>query len=60
LTEGQNFRAVYHGSSSINNIYDVRTGQVTRNCSHHYSESQPGCPAIQKRIWDDGSSWPPN
>jgi hypothetical protein len=60
LTEGQNFRAVYNNSSSINRVYDVRAGQPTRTCAHHYADTNPLCPAIQKRIWADGPSWPPN
>ena len=60
FTEGQTFRAVYHGSSAINNVYDVRSGAPTRNCGHHYSETDNPCPSVQNRIWADGASWPPN
>jgi hypothetical protein len=58
LTEGQTFRAVFTSFSSINRIYDVRAGEVTRNCSH--STVSLTCPAIYKRVWDDGPAWPPN
>jgi hypothetical protein len=58
LTEAQTFRAVFHGDSAINRIYDVRAGEVTRNCPH--STSSLVCPVIHKRLWDDGPGWPPN
>jgi hypothetical protein len=60
LSEGQNFRAVYNGASSINSIYDVRDGQAIRNCPHHYNDADRICPPVQKRIWADGPAWPPN
>jgi hypothetical protein len=60
FTEGQTFRAVYHGSSAINNIYDVRSGALTRSCTHHFSETNDLCPSLQNRIWADGAPWPPN
>jgi hypothetical protein len=60
LTEGQNFRAVYNPSSALNEIYDVRAGRPTRGCSQHYRDDIANCPAIQKRVWADGASWPPN
>jgi hypothetical protein len=60
LTEGQNYRVVYDALSSINDLYRVREGQPTRACPHHYVESNLTCPPIQKRIWADGASWPPN
>jgi hypothetical protein len=59
LSEGQTFISVYHGSSAINNIYDVRAGGVTRSCSHHIDEANIVCPPLQTRIWADGT-WPPN
>jgi hypothetical protein len=58
LTEGQTFRAVFSGVSSINRIYDVRAGEVIRSCSHYAVTDT--CPAIYKRVWDDGPAWPPN
>jgi len=60
LTEGQNFRAVYNPTSALNEIYDVRAGRPTRGCSQHYRDDVANCPAIQKRVWADGASWPPN
>jgi len=60
FTEGQTFRAVYHGSSAINNTYDVRSGALTRNCPHHTSETDKLCPSVQNRVWADGALWPPN
>jgi hypothetical protein len=58
LTEGQTFRAVFHGSSVINSMYDVRTGELTRDCGHY--DANVTCPALHKRIWSDGWDWPPN
>jgi len=58
LTEAQTFRAVFRDGSAINRIYDVRSGEVTRDCPH--STSSLVCPVIYKRLWDDGPGWPPN
>jgi hypothetical protein len=58
LTEAQTFRAVFHSSSAVNRIYDVRAGEVTRDCPH--ATSSFVCPVIHKRLWDDGPGWPPN
>jgi hypothetical protein len=58
LTEGQTFRAVFHGSSAVNSIYDVRAGELIRDCGHY--DANVTCPAVYKRIWNDGLAWPPN
>lgn len=59
LTEGQAFRAVFNPASVINSIGD-RTG-ATRTCGGtSTSTTDATCPALQKRIWADGASWPPN
>jgi hypothetical protein len=60
LTEGQTFRTVYQPLSSINNIYDVRTGKPTRNCPQGVSDTDLDCPGLHKRLWEDGAAWPPN
>jgi hypothetical protein len=58
LTEGQTFRSVYDSRSAINAIYELRVGEVMRDCSHDVFDLD--CPAIHRRVWEDGSSWPPN
>jgi hypothetical protein len=60
LTEGQTFRAVVNSSSSINTVYNARPGLVTRPCTTSTDTTNAQCPAIQKRIWADGTNWPPN
>ena len=64
LTEGQTFRGVTDAFSAVNTL-GGRTG-ITRPCgsavasSVSTSTTDPLCPAIQKRIWDDGAPWPAN
>ncbi len=58
LTEGQTFQAVVNAGSVVNSL-GGRTG-TTRNCGNSTSTTDPQCPAVQKRIWADGASWPPN
>jgi hypothetical protein len=58
LAEGQTFRAVVNAGSVVNSM-GVRTG-TTRNCGNTTTTNVADCPAVQKRIWADGSSWPPN
>ena len=60
LTEGQTFRAVVNSGSAINGVYNARPGLITRNCGNSTSTTDVSCPAVQKRIWADGASWPPN
>ncbi len=60
LTEGQTLRAVFHSMSALNEIYDVRAGELTRDCAHEFGEANGACPPVQKRIWSDGAGWPPN
>lgn len=60
LTEGQTFRSIYHPTSCLNNIYDVREGEALRTCLHQISVDDLDCPPIQKRVWADGRDWPPN
>ena len=60
LTEGQTFRAVVNSSSAINATYNARPGLTTRSCGNITSTTDIACPAVQKRIWDDGPGWPPN
>ncbi len=58
LTEGQTFRAVFRRGSALNNVYDVREGQVTRFCGSN--EFTDLCPKLYQRVWADGPMWPPN
>lgn len=59
LAEGQTFRAVFNSASVVNTL-GGRTG-TTRACgSLSTSTTDPQCSAVQKRIWADGASWPPN
>ena len=53
VTEGQLFRAHLRTNSAINFVYNARPGLPTRDCAH--STNTDACPAIQKRIWADGS-----
>lgn len=53
ITEGQVFRAHLNPKSAINDTYNARPGMVTRTCGQ--SDANDGCPAIQKRIWADGT-----
>jgi hypothetical protein len=59
LSEGQTFVAVHNPSSDLNDNYTVRVGQPENSCNHSVDTTLPLCPAIQKRIWADGSL-PPN
>jgi hypothetical protein len=59
LTEGQTFRAMTNAGSAVNTL-GGRTG-ITRGCGAlATSTTDPSCPAVQKRIWADGASWPAN
>jgi hypothetical protein len=53
ITEGQLFRAHLRSDSALNFLYNARPGQMTRNCDRDTFDKN--CPAIQKRIWADGS-----
>ena len=55
LTEGQTFRAHLATNSVINTTYNLRPGQTTRNCTALSETATDDCPAIQKRIWPDGT-----
>jgi hypothetical protein len=57
LTEGQTFRAHLRPASAINQVFGLRPGLPTRNCDRDTLTLD--CPAIQKRLWDDGG-WPAN
>jgi hypothetical protein len=64
LTEGQTFRGVTDAFSAVNTL-GGRTG-IMRPCGSaaatavSTSTTDPLCPAIQKRIWSDGPTWPAN
>jgi hypothetical protein len=58
LTEAQTFRAVVNAGSVVNSL-GARAG-TTRNCGNNTTTNVADCPAVQKRVWADGSSWPPN
>jgi hypothetical protein len=53
LTEGQLFRAHLQPASAVNATYGVRPGQITRDCPRDTVSRT--CPAIQKRLWADGT-----
>lgn len=55
LTEGQNFRAHLEPGSVINSTYNLRPGKATRDCGNTDEAATNECPAIQKRIWADGT-----
>jgi hypothetical protein len=57
FTEGQLFRAHLQPLSAVNNVYHARGAAITRNCP--MATSNDTCPAIDKRIWADGT-FPPN
>ncbi len=54
VTEGQLFRAHLRTNSAINFVYAARPALPTRDCAHS-NLSSDACPAIQKRIWADGT-----
>lgn len=56
FTEGQVFRSHLLGNSALNDTYNARPGQAIRNCGHTQNDNQ--CPAIDKRIWEDGTFGP--
>ena len=58
FTEGQTFRAHLRPNSAINAVYSLRPGLPTRACDR--DTMVLGCPAISKRIWADGGTWPAN
>jgi hypothetical protein len=54
LTEGQTFRATFNAFSAVNTL--AGRGGATRDCPEDStSEDDEECPAVQKRIWADGS-----
>jgi hypothetical protein len=53
ITEGQLFRSHLNDTSALNFAYHARPGQPTRNCGHGQADNQ--CPALNKRIWADGT-----
>jgi hypothetical protein len=55
LTEGQTLRSHLTPGSVINTTYNLRPGLPTRNCGSLSETTTADCPAIQKRIWTDGS-----
>jgi hypothetical protein len=59
LTEGQIFRAHLEPWSVINTTYGLRSGLARRDCPDLSETASTECPAIQKRIWADGS-FPPS
>ena len=56
ITEGQLFRAHLLPTSAINDTYNARPGLPTRTCGHNAASQQ--CPAINKRLWSDGTFGP--
>jgi hypothetical protein len=54
ISEGQLLRAHMSAASALNDTYNARPGQPTRNCPYSNTATDQ-CPAIQKRIWADGT-----
>lgn len=52
LSEGQVFRCHFNTSSSVNALYNSRSGQPTLNCLG--ATQTPGCPGLIRRLWNDG------
>ncbi len=67
LTEGQVFRVFFNDDSALNSIYQVgpgakvRSGGSRRLCETilKNDDDRNKCPAIDKRLWADGPTWPP-
>ena len=53
LTEGQVFRTHFNDDSSVNALYSARPGEPTAACQS--GARTPECPALERRLWDDGS-----
>ena len=53
ITEGQLFRMHLQPASAVNATYGVRPGQTTRDCPRDTVSRT--CPAVQKRLWADGT-----
>ena len=67
LTEGQVFRVFFNDDSALNSIYQVgpgtkvRPGEPRRLCETilKNDDDRNKCPKIEKRLWADGPTWPP-
>jgi hypothetical protein len=53
LTEGQLFRGHLDSDSILNDVYNARPGEITRDCGLNAATST--CPAIGRRLWADGA-----
>jgi hypothetical protein len=69
LTEGQTFRAIVNENSIVNKFFNMRPHKTTHSpyCSEWDTTTDPICPAIQRRLWEDGKArvgggevWPPD
>ena len=58
LSEGQIFRAHFGPDSAVNAVLMARPGQPEANCDPY--NGSPECPDLERRIWADGASFPPN
>lgn len=58
FTEGQTFRMHFQTSSAVNGELGARAGQPVEPCDPYVVS--PACPALERRIWADGSVFPPN
>ena len=54
LTEGQVVRMHLNPSSIINSVYNARPNKLQRSCTTTNTASN-SCPALNKRIWADGT-----
>lgn len=57
VAEGQLFRAHMDPDSILNEVYNARPGEPTRNCG--FGESAL-CPRSDRRLWADGAGFPAN
>lgn len=52
VTEGQLFRAHIDPDSIVNDVYNARPGELTRNCGFNGTAL---CPDSDRRLWADGA-----
>lgn len=59
LTEGQIYRTIVGSGSFLNFALNMFSSTSTRICQTD-PQARGLCPSVQKRIWGDGTAWPPN
>ena len=58
FSEGQTFRMHFQANSAVNVELGARPGQPVEPCDLYVVS--PACPALERRIWADGSGLAPN